>query len=124
MSRKSKGTDLTVTPEPPPEVAAEEQPLANSNGQQEKKKPAVRYRLGIGGASIEVAVWENRLPSQYGEGEVSVYSVSVGRSYKADDGWKNGGGFKTQELAPLNYLLDKALAWILGTRCEDSSMPF
>ncbi len=128
-----KKTDIENPPDAPPDapVDTSQTPVETiPRGEPEgngKPKPAVSYKLRIGTTMIEVAVWPNTIKSQFEEGEVTVYGVTIGRSYLTDKKeWirQERPSFRTAELAGLLYLLQKASDWIYSTRVEDSSMPF
>jgi hypothetical protein len=131
MMAKKKVAEPEKPIEEPAEVAAQAPadpaPPATQHGNGgngEPKKPIQSYRLTIGTTTLEVAVWENRVKSQFGDEWVSVYSVGVQRSYRVDGGFSRGGSFRTAELPGLLYLLNKASDWIYCHKTEDSSIPW
>jgi hypothetical protein len=68
-----------------------------------KAKPAHKIRSG----AIEVAIWRQ-------EGEKGPwYSVTMSRSYKKDEQWKQSDSFGSDDLLLLAKLLDLAHSWIL-----------
>lgn len=122
MAKKKAENGVAVAPpERPVEAPREEPPVREAPP---KERPVVRYKLRIGTTTLEVTVVEHRVPSQVDQSEVSVYSVSVGRTYFAEGTEKQGGGFRTAELAGLLYLIQKASDWVYSVRTEDSALPF
>lgn len=68
------------------------------------EKPAHRIRSG----AIEVAVWRN-------EGEKGPwFNVTMSRSYKQGDEWKQSDSFGADDLLLLAKLLDQAHSWIIS----------
>lgn len=70
----------------------------------EKKKPAKKFSLG----SVSAAVWENQ-----GENG-AFYSVTLSRTYKVGDAFKESSSFGPRELPSAIALGELALGWILG----------
>jgi hypothetical protein len=70
----------------------------------EKAKPVHKVRAG----GIEVAVWQKE--SDKGPW----YSVSMSRSYKQGEEWKQSDSFGADDLLLLCKLLDRAHSWIIG----------
>jgi hypothetical protein len=68
-------------------------------------KPAHRVRAG----AIEVAVWRNE-----SEKAGVWYSVTMARSYKQGDEWKQTDSFGQDDLLILAKLLDMAHTWIIS----------
>jgi hypothetical protein len=68
-------------------------------------KPAHRIRSG----AIEVAVWRNE--SEKGG---TWYSVTMSRSYKQNEAWKQTDSFGQDDLLVLAKLVDMAHTWIMG----------
>jgi hypothetical protein len=68
-------------------------------------KPAHRIRSGV----IEVAVWRNE--SEKGG---TWYSVTMSRSYKQGEEWKQSDSFGQDDLLVLAKLLDMAHTWIMS----------
>jgi hypothetical protein len=70
----------------------------------EKAKPAHKIRAG----AIELAVWRN-------EGEKGPwFSVTMSRSYKQGEEWKQSDSFGADDLLLLAKLLDQAHSWIIS----------
>ena len=69
-----------------------------------KKEPAHKIQLG----NISVAIWENESEDQ----EVW-FNVSVSRSYKDGDRWKDTSSFRRNDLPIVSKGVDLALMWIL-----------
>lgn len=69
-----------------------------------KDKPAHKIRAG----SIEVAIWRN-------EGEKGPFhSVTMSRSYKKGEEWRQADSFHGDDLLLLAKLLDQAHSWIIS----------
>jgi hypothetical protein len=69
-----------------------------------KAKPAHTIRAG----AIEVAIWRN-------DGEKGPwYSVTMSRSYKQGEEWKQSDSFGSDDLLLLAKLLDQAHSWIIS----------
>lgn len=69
-----------------------------------KEKPAHKIRAG----AIEVAVWQN-------SGEKGPwYSVTMSRSYKQGEEWKQTDSYGADDLLLLAKLLDQAHSWIIS----------
>jgi hypothetical protein len=67
-------------------------------------KPAHKIRSG----GLEVAIWRN-------EGEKGPwYSVTMSRSYKQGEKWKQADSYAADDLLLLAKLLDQAHSWIIG----------
>ena len=72
---------------------------------QKKEEPVKRIRLG----RIDATIWAN----QSEKGDVW-YNVTVSRSYKDGDKWKDASGFRRDDLPILAKAVDMAYAWIWG----------
>lgn len=70
-----------------------------------QNKPAHEVRLG----KIRVTIWPNRSPNQG-----TWYSVTVSRSYKDGDAWKETSSFRRDDLPVVARAIDMAYAWIWG----------
>lgn len=69
-----------------------------------KEKPVHKIRAG----ALEVAVWRR-------EGEKGpFYNVSMSRSYKQGEEWKQSDSFGQDDLLLMAKLLDMAHTWILN----------
>jgi hypothetical protein len=65
-------------------------------------KPVQKYRDG----ALEVAIWRR-------DGEKGpFYTVSMSRSYKQGEHWKQSDSYAADDLLPLAKLLDQAHSWI------------
>src|SRR2546421_91794 len=87
----------------------------------EKKRPVFSMKLRSDRTTvIEVAVWADEV--QYQEGPSIQPSITVQRSYKTDDGWKNQDkpSFRQHDLPILFFLLEKAQAWVFEQRTEST----
>jgi hypothetical protein len=67
-------------------------------------KPAHKIRSG----AIEVAIW-----AKAGE-KGSFYSVTMSRSYKQGEEWKQADGYTGDDALVLSKLLDMAAAWMIS----------
>ena len=67
-------------------------------------KPAHKIRSG----AIEIAIWRNE--SEKGPW----YSVTMSRSYKQGEDWKQADSYGTDDLLLLAKLLDQAHSWIIS----------
>ena len=65
-------------------------------------QPAKRFRIG----AVNATVWEN------GNGDKTFYNVTVHRSYKDEDEWKETGSFGSGDLANLERVVSRAETWI------------
>ena len=74
-------------------------------------KPAHKVRSG----AIEVAVW-----SKTGE-KGAFYTVSMSRSYKQGDEWKQSESFGQDDILVLAKLLDLAHTWILSQPAKQAA---
>ena len=72
---------------------------------QKKEEPVKKIRLG----RIDATVWAN----QTEKGDVW-FNVTVSRSYKDGDKWKEASGFRRDDLPILAKAVDMAYAWIWG----------
>ncbi|MDA1013847.1 MAG: hypothetical protein O3A00_05260 [Planctomycetota bacterium] len=69
----------------------------------EKNKPVKRFRLG----RITAAVWLNR--NEKGD---AWYTITITRSYKDGDSWKDTESFRRDDLPLVAKVADLAFAWI------------
>jgi hypothetical protein len=113
---------IPVTPVTPTATGT---PNGNGHALNGTKKPLVSYRLNSDRTtSIEVSVWSNTHKAQDGSAFEQI-SVTIGRSYKDQNGaWCKGGSYRSHDIPCLLFLLNKAYSFALDRRCEDSSMPF
>jgi hypothetical protein len=77
------------------------------------KKPVHEIRVG----RIRAAIWENE--TQNG----SLHNVTLSRSYRDGDTWKNSTSFGRDDLLVLAKVSDMAHTWIFQQRQEDSGRP-
>jgi hypothetical protein len=70
----------------------------------DKVKPVHKLRAG----GIEVAVWQKE--SDKGPW----YSVTMSRSYKKGEEWKQSDSFGSDDLLLLSKLIDQAHSWIIS----------
>lgn len=92
---------------PPPSPPARDDPPDN--------RPAASFKYGVSGGVIEVAVWPKRVTGD--RGEYTVYNVTFGRSYKADDGsWKTSDNVRGSDVPILLHALQQAYAFVLDDR--------
>lgn len=69
----------------------------------EKNKPVERFRRGC----ITASVWLNR--NEQGK---SWYTITIKRSYKDGDEWRDTSSFRLEDLPLVEKVADKAFAWI------------
>jgi hypothetical protein len=69
----------------------------------QKNKPAHDFRIG----RIKVAIWPNKSPKND-----TWYNVTVVRSYKDADEWKDTSSFRRDDLPVVSKAMDMAYAWI------------
>jgi len=78
------------------------------------KKPesdkARRPIHSIPAGGIEVSIWENQ--GQKG----TFYTITLRRSYKQGDEWKETGSYGEDDLLRLSKLIDEADGWIVAHR--------
>ncbi|MDH7501627.1 MAG: hypothetical protein QHJ82_02790 [Verrucomicrobiota bacterium] len=70
--------------------------------QMQNNKPVHSVRIG----TVKAAIWENR------SGDATWYNVTVSRSYKDGDQWKNAETFGRDDLLALAKVVDLAHTWI------------
>ncbi len=68
-----------------------------------KQKPVHVIRDGL----IRAAIWAN--PA---DNHGTRYSVTVTRSYRHDDGWKDSSSFGRYELPAVRKIIDQAERWL------------
>jgi hypothetical protein len=89
-----------------------------------KRKPDQTFKVWSDKTTIlEVAIWENEV--RYDD-KVSVqHSIVLSRSFKNAEGkWGPSTAYRTHDLPLVSCLLDRAHAWCVSRRTEDSSIPF
>jgi hypothetical protein len=121
-------TEAATMPEAPPTTTAEA-PTTESrseapDGQGEKKKPAASWKCNSDRTTLlEVAVWANEVSKD--GASWTQYAATVRRSYRGQDGrWHDSSSYRQHDIPVLLFLLDKAHAWCLSVRTEDSTIPF
>lgn len=78
------------------------QPTPTQKPQNQNSRPVHSIRIG----TVRASIWENR------SGESTWYNVTVSRSYKDGDQWKNSDSFGRDDLLPLAKVVDLAHTWI------------
>lgn len=78
----------------------------STNSSAAKSRPVQVVRFG----SIKAAVWLNQTSAG------PMYNVTVSRSYKDGDEWKESSSFGMDDLLPLAKALDDAHSWIHEAR--------
>lgn len=73
-------------------------------------KPVHVVRYGV----IKAAVWKNQTSSG------PMYNVTVSRSYKDGEEWKDTGSFGADDLLTLAKALSEAHTWIFAQRSRDA----
>lgn len=77
-------------------------PPAPARAQSPGNKPVHSFRIGV----VKAAIWENH------SGDNTWYGVTVSRSYKDGDQWKNSDSFGRDDLLALSKVADQAHTWI------------
>lgn len=77
-----------------------------------KKEPTHKIKLG----SITAAIWTN----ENGKGE-AWFNVTVSRSYRDGDAWKDTSSFRRDDLPILAKALDMAYTWIWNYQASPAS---
>ena len=77
------------------------------------KKPVHEIRVG----RVRAAIWENE--TQNG----SLHNVTLSRSYRDGDTWKNSTSFGRDDLLVLAKVADMAHTWIFQQRQDDPGKP-
>ena len=83
----------------------------NGSSNAGKTRPVHVVRFG----SIKAAVWLNQTSAG------PMYNVTVSRSYKDGDQWKESSSFGMDDLLPLAKALDNAHSWIHEARQQGDS---
>ena len=121
------GTAVAELPEtalPPNEVRPEPE-LQPAPPQDDKRKPLVTFRINSDRAtSISLSLWANMMTNSRTGEQFEQLSVTFQRRYLDDQGWHTGGSWRIHDLPVLVFLIQKAHAFALDRRCEDSSIPF
>jgi hypothetical protein len=99
---------------PPADVEVPPEPV---NG----TKPVETFSVSCGGgAYVQCSIWGKQI--EYEGRTITVYSVTVRKSYKDQSGeWKNMHSFRGSELYCLHHVLHCANQWILNARTTASS---
>ena len=114
----SEGNGTVAVAEPAPAPPPVHQ---NGNG---RRPPDISWSLNTDRTTrVELAAWVNLYTNQQGE-QYEQVSFQLTRSYRQDDGWKNGGSFRTHDLPIVAFLIAKGHAWACERRVTDSTMPF
>lgn len=72
--------------------------------------PVWKKRLFSSGSFIEAAVFRNEVDN--GDSSFTAYSVSLQRSYKDGETWKDTRSLRRDDLLVASHLLQRAYAWI------------
>jgi hypothetical protein len=81
----------------------------------ENAKPAQKPVHKIRSGAIEVAIWRNK-----GE-KGPFYSVTMSRSYKKGDDWKQADSYSADDLLLLSKLIDQAHSWIISQPAKQAA---
>ncbi len=73
-----------------------------------RTKPVHVIRMG----SLKAAVWENQIP------QGTIHNVTVGRTYKVDEEYRESQSFGFDDLLPLAKALNAAHSWINDQRAK------
>ena len=109
------------------EVATLPEPSANGTHETQAPEPVTNrpcksFSCAISaGVYAEASIWPKSL--QLDGRELVVYSVTVRKNYKTDDGWRNTQFFRGSELFIIRHLMESAEKWILAAR-TDEDPPF
>ena len=68
----------------------------------ERRMPVQKFSIG----PVKVAIWANETKKGV------LHTVTVSRSYRDGDAWKNSSSFSRDDLLSLAKLLDQAHSWI------------
>jgi hypothetical protein len=98
----------TVPEVPMPQQQTAKKMNANNN------KPVHTVRFG----TIKAAVWRNEVDA--GNASRPMYNVTVARSYKDGDDWKDASSFGVDDLLVLAKALDAAHTWIHLQKARDA----
>jgi len=82
--------------------------------QRVSNKPVHAIRYG----SIRAAIWKNVV--DLGANSRPVYNVTLSRSYRDGDTWKDSSSFGQDDLLVLAKAADAAHTWIFAQRNQDS----
>jgi hypothetical protein len=85
---------------------------ANGNG---GNRPVHVVRFG----TVKAAVWRNMV--DMGNASRPMYNVTVSRSYKDGEEWKDSSSFGPEDLLPLAKALDEAHTFIYEQRAADAA---
>lgn len=90
---------------------------STSNGQAAQSKPKNRPVHVVRFGSIKAVVWRNETTAG------PICNVTVSRSYKDGDQWKESNSFGYDDLLPLAKCLDLAHSWIHDAKENESQTP-
>jgi len=103
------------TAEPPADV----QPEANGQAPEPvTNRPCKSFTCAISaGVYAEASIWPKELTM---DGRTfTVFSCTVRKNYRTDEGWRNTQFFRGSELFIVRHLLESAERWILAQRTEE-----
>ena len=127
MSRKKKEPDVQTNGTHESQTAVAEVPAPPPDTHPAKPQPLVSYRLNSDRTtSISLAVWGNTYTNADGESYEQL-TISVQRSYKDAEGkWQTQArpSWRVHDLVALTHLIQKAHAYALDRRTDDSNIPF
>ncbi len=89
----------------------------STNGQEVQAKPKNRPVHVVRFGSIKAVVWRNETSAG------PICNVTVARSYKDGDQWKESGTFGYDDLLPLAKCLDLVHSWIHDARTTETQQP-
>ena len=78
-------------------------------------KPAQKPVHKIRSGAIEVTIWRNEGKNGF------FYIVTMNRSYKKDEEWKQADSFSAEDLLLLAKLLDQAHSWIISQPAKQAA---
>lgn len=92
-----------------PQAAAAETEQAE-NGGAKHAPPIWKKRVFSSGSYVECAVFRHEV--EQGESSFTSHSVSLRRSYRDGDAWKDTRSLRSDDLLVASHLLQRAYAWI------------
>lgn len=114
MGRRKKTEDNGVaTAEPENVVETNESPPEEA---EQGNRPCKRFSIAAGnGVYVQASIWPRQITVK--DKEITVYSATVRKSYKKEDGsYGNTNFFRGSELDLVVFVLDKASDWISEQR--------
>ena len=104
-------------------VATLPEPSQNGNHETQASEPVTNrpcksFSCAISaGVYCEVSIWPKELTHE--GGTFTVFSATLRKNYKTDNGWRNTQSLRGSELFIARHLLEAAEKWILAQRTEE-----